>query len=73
MNRISVSTEEFWQKMCDLKSYRVSLHEIAIGNDLFMTETAPEQVPGFLEAVVDSIVSGLNLIPIPLEQDTLLA
>ena len=73
MNKVTLTTDEFWKKMCATGFFRISLHQGALGNDLFEVEVAPEQVPGFFESVIGSIVSNLNIIPIPLEQDTLLA
>ena len=58
---INCDTKTFWQKMCSPGFVRLGLNHGAIGADYFYTEQPPELVPGFLENVIDSIGSSLNI------------
>jgi hypothetical protein len=56
-----VSTEAFWGKMCDLRFRRLSRLSGAVGVTVFVTLEAPEDVPGFLESVIDGIRTDLRI------------
>ena len=49
MKQNNVTTNEFWEKMCDREFVRVDINTGKIAGDYFYTETPPEQVDGFIE------------------------
>jgi len=55
------NVDTFWEKMCHPAFFRLSLNTGIIGNETFFTETPPEMIPGFIENILDSIVSSLRL------------
>jgi len=57
---VQVSTDEFWQKMCSFSSFRIDLHNIAIGMTIFHCDKPPELVVGFLDEKIEEIESKLN-------------
>lgn len=61
MDIATVSTIEFWDKLCDIRAVRTGLRSVAISNTLYVTDKAPEEVPGFMESVIDGICSDLGL------------
>lgn len=58
-----LSTEQFWDAMCDLRFYRISRYQGAIGADILLTDKPPEEIPGFIESKLDAVVSNLKLNP----------
>lgn len=59
--KLIVSTGEFWQKMGDPRFIRLDKLSGRIGDDIFVTLEAPEDVPGFMEGVVAGIRRKLGL------------
>lgn len=47
-----VSTREFWNVLCIASAFRTSRLSAAVGNVLYVTLEAPEDVPGFIGAQV---------------------
>ena len=48
-----LTTDEFWEAMCDSRFYRVSLKQGVIGEDILLVEKAPEEIEGFFEQKID--------------------
>lgn len=53
----------FWSKMGKPGFIRLNYHYGRVRNTYFYAEVPPEAVPGFIENILDSIVSCLNLRP----------
>ena len=55
-----VSLDEFWDKLGDPRTVRLDKLRCAIGNEIYETEIAPEDVPGFIEGKIDHILELLG-------------
>lgn len=64
MNVQFLGTSEFWERMCDARFRRISLHQGAIGDQIFLTDVAPEEVEGFIESKLDTVLENLGLKPL---------
>ncbi len=56
MVRTVDTPEEFWELMCKIGAVRTGQRSLAIEGTLYVTERSPEEVPGFIEAIVDELV-----------------
>jgi hypothetical protein len=58
---ITVTTDEFWNKMCEIKFVRLSLRFGAIGNDIFFVSNPPEHADKFEENIISKIAKLLRI------------
>ena len=57
----TLSTSEFWDRMCSPAFVRLSPNIGVIENAWYFTETPPEMVPGFLEGATRDTKQALGL------------
>lgn len=63
IKRTLLTTEEFWDVMCNPHSFRLSRFSIARYGVVYFTTKPPEDVPGFLESKIDLIYDRLTPEP----------
>lgn len=57
---MKVSTEEFWQLMCNPSFVRVDMHTGRVGALFVEVETPPEAIPGFMRQKIEEAVGWLE-------------
>jgi len=52
---VKLSTEQFWDAMCDPAFQRIDLHHGVIKGVILETDDPPEEVPTFLTSKIDLV------------------
>jgi len=55
-----LSTNLFWEKMCDARFIRLDLYSGKIDNIYFLTSCPPELIQGFLSQIVAVVTESLT-------------
>ncbi len=58
---MKLSTEQFYDAMCDPAFQRVNLHQGNLRGEIVETDEPPEEVPTFMLSKIDMIRENLNI------------
>jgi len=59
---MKLSTEQFYDAMCDPAFQRVNLHQGKLRGEILETDEPPEEVPTFMSSKIDMIRENLAIV-----------